>query len=85
MVRSVLGVATLLFALSTPAFARDGDEEACEGKEAGDPCTRSRGDEGTCQPDDSDPTVLKCDDDGGGCAIPYGGGQATKPIHCRGA
>lgn len=74
MVRFVVGVATLLFALSTPAYARDGDEEACEGKEAGDPCTRSRGEEGTCQPDDSDPDVLTCDDDAGPAPLPSGDG-----------
>lgn len=59
---SCAAVVALLW--SATAFAKEGDVEACAGLEAGDGCTRADGDPGVCQPDDSDPNVIKCDDDG---------------------
>lgn len=56
-------VMALLLGAAT-ADAREGDEAACEGLVEGDDCTRANGDAGLCQPDDSDPEVLVCDDDG---------------------
>lgn len=51
-------------ASSSSALAKEGDIEACEGLAVGDACTRLDGDPGVCQPDASDPNVIKCDDDG---------------------
>ena len=59
---SIAALATSLL-LASPAFAREGDVEACMDKAEGDDCTRADGDPGVCQPDDSDPDVLECDDD----------------------
>jgi hypothetical protein len=58
--------------VSGAAWGREGDEEACVDLFEGDACTRDDGSEGTCLPDDSDPDVLKCDDDG-----LSGGGTST--------
>jgi hypothetical protein len=59
---SIAALATSLL-LASPAFAREGDVEACIDLAEGDDCTRADGDPGICQPDDSDPDVLECDDD----------------------
>lgn len=63
-----------LFAMlvTTSAFAKDGDEEACAGLDVGDACTRADGDPGTCQEDTSDPGVITCDDD-----TPTGGASGS--------
>lgn len=50
--------------MSIAAFAKDGDEEACVGLVDGDACVRADGDAGVCQPDESDASILVCDDDG---------------------
>jgi MYXO-CTERM domain-containing protein len=72
---------TTLFActlLAAPvAHADEADKAACAALEEGDGCTRGNGDPGICIPDESDPDVLTCDDDGlgsnagddGGCNI----------------
>lgn len=49
---------------TTASFANEGDVQACDGKTDGDDCTRSDGGAGTCQPDESDPAVLTCEDTG---------------------
>ena len=59
---SIVTVATSLL-LASPTLAKEGDVEACIDKVEGDDCTRADGDVGVCQPDESDPNVLKCDDD----------------------
>ncbi len=60
MIRSSVLVALTLF--SSAAFAKAGDEEACVGLASGDACERADGTPGTCQPDTSDASILKCDD-----------------------
>lgn len=47
---------------------KDGDELACASLAEGDACTEEDGDAGFCVPDDSDPNVLECDDDGASSA-----------------
>ena len=61
-----LTLAALVTATSFPAFADQADKDACVGLEEDDDCTRGDGSAGTCIPDDSDPGVLSCDDDGSG-------------------
>ncbi|MEQ1506388.1 MAG: hypothetical protein ABMB14_29440 [Myxococcota bacterium] len=62
-----------------PAFARDGDEAACDGLAIGDDCTRADGDAGACVEDDSDPGVVTCDDDGASSSSGDSSGCATVP------
>jgi MYXO-CTERM domain-containing protein len=67
----------LCSAVAAPALAREGDKEACIGLAEGDECTRADGDPGFCFPDDSDPNVLECDDDGSGSASDDGCSMAA--------
>ncbi len=68
------------------ASADDDDKAACVNLEEGDACTRGDGDPGFCFPDESDPQVLTCDDDGAGgdgssgddgCSVTPGGAPMT--------
>ncbi len=52
-----------LFGLAPKAQANDVDKAACEGLGIDDPCVRKDGDAGTCQPDESDPETLTCEDE----------------------
>lgn len=52
-----------LVTLPSIASANDEDKAACAALEEGDACERSDGSDGTCQPDESDPGVLTCEDD----------------------
>lgn len=56
--------AALSLTVATTARADDADKAACASLDEGDACTRGDGDPGVCQPDDSSPNVLSCDDDG---------------------
>jgi MYXO-CTERM domain-containing protein len=57
---STLGAA--LFLTAGVARANDTDRAACEAASEGDACVRHTGDAGTCVPDESDPSVLTCED-----------------------
>jgi hypothetical protein len=61
------------------ASANDEDKAACADLEEGDACERSDGSDGTCQPDESDPGVLSCEDDpsGGGGGSSSGSDDST--------
>jgi MYXO-CTERM domain-containing protein len=65
---TVIGVALagLVSLAATPAFADAADKAACADLEEGDDCTRGDGSAGTCIPDESDASVLTCDDDASG-------------------
>lgn len=65
---TVFGVALagLVSLAATPAFADAADKAACADLEEGDDCTRGDGSAGTCIPDESDASVLTCDDDASG-------------------
>lgn len=72
----LLASASLFAAL--PAAADDADKAACASLDEGDDCTRGDGDPGVCIPDESDASVLTCDDDtssgAGGSADDNGSG-----------
>ena len=65
---TVVGVALagLVSLSATSAFADDADKAACADLDEGDDCTRGDGSAGTCIPDESDASVLTCDDDASG-------------------
>jgi len=59
-----VAIALAFAAFTTPlhAHADDGDKAACADLAEGDACTDSDGAEGTCVPDESDASVLTCED-----------------------
>jgi hypothetical protein len=82
---TVFGVALagLVSLAATPALADDEDKAACADLDEGDDCTRGDGDPGTCIPDDSDSSVLSCDDDASGSGAGGSGGDDSSSGGCN--
>ena len=72
-----LSTAATLALVPTAALADQADKDACADLEEGDDCTRGDGGPGVCIPDESDTTVLTCDDDSSGTSDDSSSGCTT--------
>ena len=74
---SLIAALASCLVLDAPALADEADKAACANLDEGDACTRGDGDPGTCVPDESDPAVLTCEDEGEGGAAADDGCSAS--------